>query len=317
MNLKFISNLRSRGLVRVGGVDSLKLLQSLVTADVQTISEHGAQCTAAGFLDRRGRLLFGGLIHSFDKNDFLIDISTDRVTSLLKHLRMFRLRSAVDIDDVSDQFSVWQFVGLSNDQLPPEASPDPRLHELGSRAVLDYEFGVTHKEIMKDETEYERLRILKAVPDGNDFGPGVLPLDVGLHLINGVSFNKGCYLGQELTARSHFTGVLRKRLTAIIAMSNDENEKHPGCNVIEDDEAPNHVSKDTKLQIKVGDQVYVNGRDKPAGKISSAVDNIGLAVLRMTDALDGTKTLRLEDGRRVYSIRQHWWQGIDKQSDCQ
>lgn len=302
---RFICKLASRGVVRVGGSDKLKFLQSLVTTDMHSICSATMSCSPAGFLDRRGRLLFGTLIYSTESGDYLIDIARDRKSALVKHLKLFRLRSAVEIDDVSDNYAVWQFVTPLQKELPSYVGRDARLPEFGGRAVLETTFTPNENIPQRDETDFERLRILKAVPDGSDFEPGTLPLDIGLHLINGVSFNKGCYLGQELTARTHFTGVLRKRLTALIAVPQDNSQ-----DIFNDStEAMQYLTQQPDLLIKVGDKVYKEGRsEKIAGKITSAIDNVGLSVLRMTDAFDPKSKLHLEDGRRVCTIRQRWWE---------
>lgn len=305
---RFASRLSTRGVVLVTGNDSRKFLQSLVTADIHAICHPGAISTATGFLDRRGRLLFGGLIHSHHPNEYLIDISAHRAPALIKHLRTFRLRSVVDVEDVSPNFQVWQFVGFHGDQLGESVQgvgPDPRLPALGLRAVLPTGFSPEPGVTIEGEHTYERVRILKAVADGADFDNAALPLDLGLHLINGVSFTKGCYLGQELTARSHFTGVLRKRLTSLVATADGDDH---GTNVIDDTDAMQWVSGDASNGINVGDEIMVTGRDKVAGRVTSAVDNVGVAVLRMSDAFDGDKTLRLKDGRRVLAVRQGWWE---------
>lgn len=296
---RFASKLSSRGVVCVSGADSLRFLQSLVTADMHSICAPRASSTAVGFLDRRGRLLFGGLIHSKSQNDYLIDIASDCLPRMIKHLQSFRVRSDVAVDDVSKEFKIWQFVGLRDEELPSGVGPDPRLDTLGSRAVLPQDFNPSSELELQDECEYERLRIVKGVADGGDFETGGLPLDVGLHLINGVSFSKGCYLGQELTARSHFTGVLRKRLTTLIV-------KQPGDDsnrVIDEADAEDYFSNASSARLNIGDTILVDGGEKAAGKVTSAIDNIGVAVLRITDAFDESKSLRLEDGRQLLCIR--------------
>lgn len=311
-----LSRLASRALVRVAGTDGSKFLQSLVTADVHSVSSPEKPSTAAAFLDRRGRVLFGTLIHSYRPTEYLIDIPTTNVQKLVKHLRMFRLRATVDIDDASSQYSVWQFVGdLSPPLSPFTGAPDPRLPSvLGYRTVLDNATtSVSSLQSLRvdDELAYERLRIIHAIADGNDFRTGSLPLELGLHFINGVSFTKGCYLGQELTARSHFTGVLRKRLTTVIVLPKDSDLSQSSGNLIQHADATQNLisnTTDEELLLNVGDEIFVDGKDKPAATITSAVDNIGVAVLRMTDSFDNNKILRLQDGRRIRCVRQTWWE---------
>lgn len=303
---RFVTCLNSRGVVRVGGIDSLSFLQSLVTADIHSICAPQRSSTATGFLDRRGRLLFGALIHSYFPNEYLIDIASNRVSALLKHLRSFRLRSAVDIDNVSADFRIWQFVGLSSEELPDGVHPDPRLPALGSRTVLSRQFSPPNKLEITDESDYERLRILKGIPDGRDFESGGLPLQLALHLIDGVSFKKGCYLGQELTARSHFTGILRKRLTTVMVMDRLSENSGKGSHIINEQTAARYFSATSSHLLKAEDPIFIEGRENPVGKVSSAIDNLGVAVLRLADAFEEATTFQLEDGRQVLRVQQQW-----------
>lgn len=305
--LHFAAKLQHRGTVSVSGKDSLRFLQSLVTADIHAVCPPEVPSTACAFLDRRGRLLFGALIHSNETNNYMIDLPSNRVSSLIKHLRMFRLRSEVEIEDVSDNYDVWQFARINDEYIPQGVGADPRLSGLGKRGLLAKSFAVSDKLEVKPEDSYERLRILHGVPDGADFSPGALPLDLGLHLLNGVSFEKGCYLGQELTARSHFTGVLRKRLTTLVVTDEDSGKFVKPC-VLNTDEAADLITDDKSLRLAPEAEIVVEGGNgKVIGRVSSAIDNIGVGVLRMTDALDDAKVLRLQDGRLVRTVHQKWW----------
>lgn len=306
--LHFAAKLQDRGTISVSGKDSLRLLQSLVTADIHTVCPPEVSSTACAFLDRRGRLLFGALIHSNETNKYLIDLPASRVPALMKHLRMFRLRSEVDVDDASTDYDVWQFAGINRNYVPQEIGPDPRLPALGRRGPLPCGFVVNSKLDVKSEDSYERLRIMHGIPDGADFSHGALPLDLGLHLINGVSFNKGCYLGQELTARSHFTGVLRKRLTTLL-VTGEELTEGVGPSVLDNIQAMDWLTEDKSYRLTPEAEIIVEGGNgKVIGRVTSAIDNVGTAVLRMTDALDSSKVLRLQDGRRVRTVRQEWWE---------
>lgn len=289
----FIAKLTSRGLVRVKGPDSLNFLQGLVTNDVHKIcgpSNPSTQATA--FLNGRGRVLFGVLLHRQNDNDYLIDIEKSKIPALTKHLRMYKLRAKVDVEE--DDLSVWSFFGRSP-SCDGVGFDDPRLPALGTRAIAEKSTILGQAD--EEESAYTRLRILNGVPDGSDFEGTPLPLDLALHMLNGVSFSKGCYLGQELTARSHFTGVLRKRITPIILSPEPVNST---------EEAMDAISTAQECKLPDGAELFVEGRTKPAGQISSSIDNLGLAVLRLSDVF-GEGRLKLSDGRTVYAWKPEWW----------
>lgn len=328
MSVKFSSLLASRGVVRVGGTDAAKLLQSLVTADVHALSPGAASGTA--FLDRRGRVLYGSMIHCTGMNEYCVDVRRTDIPGMLRHLKLYRLRASADVDDVSSERNVWQYHDDENNNRDDNSgtATDPRLPLLGRRVIIPSE---TSEHADDGEEVYEKWRVLHGVPDGNDFEQGILPLDLGLHLLNSVSFSKGCYLGQELTARTFFTGVLRRRLTAVVTLPDHVDPAI--TQLLQNDIFFNDAatvantllklmhSPDSPAALTPGDNVvpdHATKKTKPA-VITSAAGNVGLAVLRLSDTFAQTEdgeegepssspVLRLaSDGRRVYPIRQAWW----------
>lgn len=310
MITRFAAALSSRGVVQVSGRDALRFLQGLVTNDIHEICGPDAPSVSpAAFLNGRGRLLFGTLMHRAEDNRYLIDLDTSRVPALIKHLTQYRLRAKVDVADVSADHAVWSIVGATEaDAVESQAAGrgvvfyDPRLAALGKRAIVDAGFGGFDMPA-GDESAFTRVRIVNGVPDGCDFDDTPLPLDLAFHLLRGVSFNKGCYLGQELTARSHFTGVLRKRVTPVAVLPAGTDTERPGL-------GPGLVSDDKALTLRRGTDIFVPGKKKAGGVVSSSVDNIGLAILRLNDALpDGASSgvISLSDGRDALAWRPGWW----------
>lgn len=294
MVARFAARLPSRGLVQVSGVDSQRFLQGLVTSDLHALSPT-APTSSTAFLNTRGRILFGALLHRNSETSYLIDTPLPRLPALIAHLKQYRLRSKADIVDATAAHSVWSIIGSSpSDHLERQATHgttfnDPRLPALGKRAFVERDFPGFDGVPAGTEEGYTRLRIMNGVPDGPDFDGEPLPLDLAMHLLGAVSFTKGCYLGQELTARSHFTGVLRKRLTPIAVVGEGEGGRG----------------------LERGMEISVEGKTKRAGVVSSAVDRVGLAVMRISDTFGergGTgKTLRLGDGRLVRAWQPDWW----------
>lgn len=302
----FVSHLSTRGLVRISGHDSLRFLQALVTSDLHSICPPNIPSSPSAFLNARGRLVFGTFLYRLQDSLYLIDLPKTSVASLIAHLTRARLRAKVDIVDVSDQYDVHVLTQKPTNLPLPNNSyifPDSRLSQLGFRAIVAPDFDGFNHLPYQPEQVYTRWRILHGVPDDNDFNDTPLPLDLALHLLNGVSFEKGCYLGQELTARSHFTGVLRKRITPIAVVNEDIHIPH---HVSVQELTDVVLSDDPQLSLQEGATVTVEGSKKGA-VVSSSIDNIGMVVLRMSDAFGG-KPLRLNDGRKVVVWRPDWWE---------
>lgn len=314
MNPRFAARLSSRGLVQVSGADSLRFLQDLVTNDVNAMhTSDGAAASATAFLNKRGRLLFGTIMLRAQENRYFLDIPVSKTALLVKHLTLYRLRANVDVDDVSDDYSVWSIVGSNFDGAARKQAAahgfvfeDPRLTTLGHRAIVGSDFKGFDELPEAEEADFTKLRILNGVPDDTDFDDSPLPLDLALHLLNGVSFNKGCYLGQELIARSHFTGVLRKRVTPLAVIDDNMTVNK---NIFDTPPPSTLISSRETLNLRRGARVVIRGKPKAGGKITSSVDNIGLAILKISDAFNGEQSseLSLEDGRRLLAWRPAWW----------
>lgn len=319
---RFAAHLSSRGVVRVAGLDAVRFLQGLVTCDIHALcGEDAARASAAAFLNGRGRVVFGTLIARRAENEYLVDLPAERAANLVGHLKRFRLRAMVDIDDASAEFAVWSVVGAALPEISRTVGEggivfdDPRLPALGVRAITEGAAFVPPPGIAAaDESSYTALRVLSGVPDGDDFNNIPLPLDLALHLLNGVSFNKGCYLGQELTARSHFTGVLRKRLTPFVVTQ--AGEAPPSATVLErvaagdaDAYATILSSTDSTSSIAAGTELQLEGKKRAAATVTSSTRNVGLAVLRLEDVFGSgeARTLSLRDGRVATPWQPAWW----------
>ena len=203
-------HLSDRAVVSVSGPDSANLLQGLVTTDVQ-IGAGSAIYTA--LLTPQGKILFDFLLVT-QTDGYLIDCHAESAGALLRRLLMYRLRSKVSLEKRDDL----EVVAGWDSAAPWEgAFSDPRLASLGWRAIVA-------RGTVSDDNDGPRAwldhRLNWGVPEGPDFGQDkILALDAGLEELHGVSFEKGCYVGQELTARMKHRGTARKRLLPIASLS--------------------------------------------------------------------------------------------------
>lgn len=309
--------LASRRVIRVAGKDTLKFLQGLVTVNVHRLCERGdlppEPAVHGAFLNRKGRVEHTAFFvtrvdNKGDKDDeILLDCHEDSADGLRTHLKRHRLRAKVKVDDVSDSFAVVARLLNDNNNIKCDAFfNDPRLDQLHQRAILPVS---ETRDFPSDSSSIEAQRILLGVPDNEDFANTPLPLVMGLHLLNSVDFDKGCYLGQELTARTHFTGVLRKRITPLVVGVEEA--------VLQDalltSKVPLPLLDSAKKELKPGDEIFSETDGKLAGSITTAAGNCGLAVMKLQSlfgdppsAAVGTR-LVTQDGLPAFPWKPFWW----------
>ena len=198
-----IAELTDRAVIAVSGPEARVFLQGLITNDAQA----PRPAFYAALLTPQGKILFDFLIVESDAT-LLLDCLREARDGLIKRLSLYKLRAKVEIM-ARDDLAV--FAGLSGEAMPGGFA-DPRLPALGTRAIA------AEGEIAAQTgpNQYHALRLDLCVPEGNDFGSDkMFALDAGLDELNAVSFDKGCYVGQELTARMKHRGTARKRLLAL------------------------------------------------------------------------------------------------------
>lgn len=224
MSQIFIAQLADRGAVSVTGADAEKFLNGLVTNELT----HLQQCAAAhaGLLSAQGKILFEFLaLRSAD--GFLLDVTRPKAADLAKRLTLYKLRAAVSIADVSQHFALHAAWGEAEAALKEiEGSMpfrDPRHPALGWRvATMGASAPGIALAIPAEQVPahaYDAHRITLGVPEGGkdyDFGDAY-PHEADFDLFNGVSFKKGCYVGQEIVARMQHKTVVRKRVVRVDA----------------------------------------------------------------------------------------------------
>ena len=190
-----------RALLRVTGEDRVKYLQGLVTQDLGRVQRDGIGYGA--LLTPQGKLIADFLLVA-EPEALLIDVAEDLADDLAARLTMFKLRSKVAVERI--EMPVTRGIG----PVPKGALVDPRDPALGWRL---YGQALTQGA----PVDWDALRIAALVPEtGAELVPGdSFILELGFERLHGVDFRKGCYVGQEVTARMHHKTTLRRRLVAV------------------------------------------------------------------------------------------------------
>jgi folate-binding protein YgfZ len=232
MSMNYVT-LPSRGILAIDGPDRAAFLQGLVSNDVTQAGP--SRAIYAAFLTPQGKYLHDFMIVELG-GKLLIDCEAGRLADLQRRLKMYKLRSKIALEDVSAQYSVTAAFGpgaLEALGLPSEAGvaavlgdgvafADPRLPALGARAILPRGTEASVLEpagfAAADVEAYDRLRLEAGVPDGSRdlIVEKAILLENNLDELNAISWQKGCYMGQELTARTRYRGLVRKRLFPVI-----------------------------------------------------------------------------------------------------
>ncbi|XP_034833922.1 putative transferase CAF17 homolog, mitochondrial [Maniola hyperantus] len=294
--------LRSRGLLKVAGEDASVFLQGLVTNDMKHFEE-GARSMYAMFLNNKGRVMYDTIIYKWDKEDsFLIECDRQLISVLQRHLKIYKLKRKVDIKDVNKDYSLFALTSLNapnpdhfNSVMDSKINvyKDPRLSELGYRVIsyIDIKDSEVAQTVGKDiivsernEDGYKYLRYKLGVSEGaDDLPPGTsFPLEANCDYLHGVSFHKGCYIGQELTARVHHTGVVRKRIMPLKFYET----------------ISRNIERDSVISAS-------NNPKSNLGKLKGVVNNYGLGLIRIKEALDA-KILSVGN-YSAEAVKPTWW----------
>ena len=229
MTRGFIARLDDRGVVSVSGPDAAKLLQGIITNDIETISIDRA--LFAGLLSPQGKVLFDFIITRKysavegqpDKPEdfYYLDVARDQAPALAKRIAMYKLRAKAEIKDESETAQVLAMWGEAPSFNCVLGTPDPRLKALGLR-------GIGTKRFVKDDIScstgaevsadaYHAHRIALGVPEGGkDYAwAEVFAHEALFDQLNGASFTKGCYVGQEIVSRMQHRGTARSRIVKV------------------------------------------------------------------------------------------------------
>ena len=257
--------------IKVSGADVRTFLQGLITNDINLL-QNTSSCIWTAFLSTKGRIIADTMIYSkpslttttissedTESNELLIECSSDAVATIQRQLKMYKLKSKVNIKEVpglnailipspSSTTTMCESLGISIDDIVA-CGKDPRSDSFGTRLVMNEEIfeaiqsdshnknnnkkNNNNNNINYNKLEeinerislsYDQYRYAHGVADGSEI-IGRTPIECNLDFLNAVSFKKGCYIGQELVSRAKHTGVIRKRILPFVinSSSGDDN----------------------------------------------------------------------------------------------
>lgn len=260
--MRFLAGrLPGRAVISVEGPEAGHFLQNILTADVEHLAE--GQAGYAALLSPQGKILFDMLVQRQGET-FLIDCAASQSETLLKRLQMYKLRAKVLIAAAPEKS-----ISVSPEEMPG-SFPDPRSADIGWRMIGG---------AMPREAEgYDAARISAGLADTDaDLGSGeFFPHEANLDQLGGVSFRKGCYVGQEVVSRMEHRGTARSRILP--------------C-TLEGDAPPKGT------EIRSG--------EKPVGSLLSSSGSQALALIRLDRLAEATGPL-IANGVRVHILKPRW-----------
>lgn len=278
--------LSHRSIIKIEGDGMYDYCQGLMTNDIFKLKTEKSLFTM--ILNSKGRVLYDCLVYKGDDH-LLLECDKSAASDLTKYLKMYLLRRKLDIN-ILDDISVWAL--FSSTPMPLEFNSasvfnDPRLPILGQRIISDNTSGIRN-EIFLDERDdnitYQQWRYTNGIAEGSEFLKGhSFPLEMNCDYLNGISFNKGCYVGQELTARTHHTGVTRKRIMPLIF-----------------DETPTGLDLNADIYVQ-----SISDTKRPPGKLRGLCGKVGIALLRIDECLKAERLII--GGFTAKTFIPNWW----------
>jgi len=234
--------LEDRGLLYVNGEDAKDFLQNIITNDVEKVSNN-ISCFGA-LLTPQGKYLFDFIIIKH-KNGYFLDCEKKNIEQLYKQLKLYKLRSKVEILNLSNEFVVAaiskeKFLTLENSKdqegwtinfQEDTFFLDPRCNELGARLIINLEklyLSLKKLELKNSNIEeyYNHSYELGiSQNDNQNLQNKIFGIECNFEELNGIDFKKGCYVGQENTARIKLKKKLTKRLFAIKILDGNINSE--------------------------------------------------------------------------------------------
>lgn len=269
--------LADRTLVRIAGEDAQSLLQDVISCGVEDLPQGVVRPGA--LLTSQGKILFAFLISRDSDDGFIFELASAGVPAFVQRMTMYRLRAKADIDVITDRpvQAIWDSAPQDNWLTDSRFRGEQTAFRAYGAALGD----------TASQDAYDLLRIKNGVAeDGSDYALGdAFPHDVLMDLNDGISFSKGCFVGQEVVSRMQHRGTARRRIAIV--------------------EAPSPLPPG-------GTSLTVN--DRSVGTLGTVHANLGLAMVR-TDKIASAiadNAPVLVEGIEV-SVRLPAWTGLSIQ----
>lgn len=282
--------LKQRSLICLQGTQVKSFLQGLTTNNVLQLNNATLQANL--FLNSKGRVLFDTQLFESNDNSLYVECDTQYAQQLVQMLNRYKLRLKIAIEQVQ-HLQVYAVLGNQSKALEMIEQWKPAFYALDARlptcmGYRCYATAAAPMNMFADESIYTMWRMMHGIAEGQTeiAYEDALPLEFNFDYLNAINWNKGCYVGQELTARTKYVGQVRKRVLPILM----QNQVLP---------------IGTTLQSTQPQQDAVVGRPQRAtGQIIATCSHLGLAMLRLDDAF--TELRSTDNQVQVSAIKPFW-----------
>lgn len=262
--------LKNRSIIRISGEDRFKFLQGLLSNDVNKLTPN--EGLYACMLTPQGKY-FADFFLYLDGENILLDIPSLRQEEILTKLNIYKLRSTVTIAPCPE----YKVISFLSELKAPGVFIDPRHEALGMRGFIhESKLQQLTKDMQNDQDVYDLARIDNFIAEGEKdliFEKSFL-LEYGLDNLNAIDYDKGCYVGQELVARTHHRGTIRKQIVQV--------------------ESKNKLPES-------GTEIHARG--KKIGVICSSINNKGLALIRTEDTINLDHAVKITVGNQEIKLK--------------
>ncbi len=264
--------LENRALLAIEGEEKFSFLQGLITNDITSLETNETQSLYSAMLTPQGKIRFDFFLFTYE-DILLMDVAASALEDIQKTLKLYKLRAKIQISERADLCVVASLI--AHEDYPH----DPRLPAMGHRGVESRESLVGTS--LLPITTYDAHRIAFGIPDSADFiEDRAFVSEYGLEHLNGVSFTKGCYVGQEIVARTKHRGTVHKTLHCVEAASG-EPLPEAGTPIITD--------------------------DREIGQIRTSLEHQGLAIIRKDKLADVTGKIMAAEVELIRTMQPEWF----------